>query len=66
MNIQASRGKMLEELTLKKITQQQNDQIVAIKTDKRVPKDKILVLDVSITMPVSVSVTAYKYLSRKH
>ena len=66
MNIQASRGKMLEELALKKIMQQQNDQIVAIKADKWVPKDKILVLDVSITMPVSVSVTGYKYLSRKH
>ena len=53
----ASRGKMLVELVLKKATQQQNDQTVAIKADKRVQKGNILGLDVSITMPVSVSVT---------
>ena len=60
MNIQASRGKMVVELALKKATQQQNDQIVAIKADKRVQKDNIPILDVSITMPISVTVTEYK------
>ena len=48
---------MLVELVLKKATQQQNDQTVAIKADKRVQKGNIPGLDVSITMPVSVSVT---------
>ena len=38
-------------------TQQQSDQIVAIKADERVQKDNIPGLDVSITMPVSVTVT---------
>ena len=53
----ASRGKMLVELAFKKATQQQNNQIVAIEADKRIQKDNIPGLDVSITMPVGVTVT---------
>ena len=53
----ASRGKMLKELALKKATQQQSDQILAIKADKSVQKDSIPGLDVSITMSVRFTVT---------
>ena len=45
---------MLIELKLKKAKQQQNDQIVAIEVDKRVQKDNLSGLDMSITIPVSV------------
>ena len=48
---------MLVELALKKTMQQQNDQTVAIKAGKKVQKDNIPGLDVSITIPVSVTVT---------
>ena len=53
----ASRGKMLGELALKKATRQQDDQTVAVKANIKVRKDNILGLDVSITMPVNVTVT---------
>ena len=52
----ASSGKMHVELAFKQATQQ-NNQIVAIKADKRLQKDNIQGLDMIITMPVSVTVT---------
>ena len=53
----ASRGKMLVKLALKKAKQQQDDQTVAVKADKRAQKDNIHGLDMSIIVPVSVTVT---------
>ena len=52
-----SSGKILLELAMKKTSQLQNDQTVTIKANKRLQKNKISGLDVSITMPMSVTVT---------
>lgn len=52
----SSRGKMMVELALKKARQQQCDQTVAVKGDKRVQKDIVPGLAMSVNMPVSVTV----------
>ena len=53
------------ELALKKARQQQGDQTVAVKADKRVQKDNVpglgMSVSMSVNMPVSVTVAETEY-----